>query len=88
MGGFAQGALVTNALGLVGVVPAGWRWRWRPGLAGGVFPKHLDLNRQFETDILEFGSLPQADVNGDYCECQLVTVWRDTRTGRFTPGGV
>lgn len=81
--GFAQGVKVTAALENVGIVPAGWFWRWHPGAKGGVFPPHVGLNGSFEADVLDFGSMPQGDVNADYCECQLQTVWRDERTGRF-----
>lgn len=83
MAGFAQGKKVTEALTKVGIVAAGWIWRWHPGTKGGVFPKHLALNGRWATDISTYDSLPQADVNGDYCECQLQTRWRDQRTGRF-----
>lgn len=83
MAGFAQGRKVTEALAGVGVRATGWIWRWHPGTKGGVFPDHLALNGEHEPDILGFGSLPQGDINGDYCECQLQTVWRDERTGRF-----
>lgn len=83
MSGFAQGKKVTQSLAKVGIIAAGWFWRWHPGTKGGVFPKHLALSGQFRNDILGFGAMPQADVNGDYCECQLQTLWRDQRTGRF-----
>lgn len=87
MGGFAQGSKVAGALESVGIVAAGWFWRWYPGAKGGVFPPHVDLGGEFASDISEFDSLPQGDVNGDYCECDLQTVWRDERTGRFAKGG-
>lgn len=83
MSGLAQGTAVTAALEQVGIVPAGWRWRWRPGMQGGTFEEHLALNGRWAADILEFGSLPQGDVNGDYCMCYLQTIWRDRRSGRF-----
>jgi hypothetical protein len=85
MAGLAQGAKVTSALERVGVVPDAYIWRWRPGMQGGAFPQHQELNGTQVSDILDFGPLPQGDVNGDWCQCQIQTRWRDER-GRFAPG--
>lgn len=88
MSGLAQGVRVSAALEQRGIVADAWAWRWQPGAKGGTFPDHLALSGVIERDILEFGTLPQGDVNGDYCECYLQTRWRDMRTGRFarSPG--
>lgn len=83
--GLAQGRKVIDALRKGGITAAGWFWRWRPGLGGGVFDPHQAQNGEFVTDILEWPALPQDDVNGDYCMCSTQTVWRG-EGGRFAPG--
>jgi len=82
LSGLAQGVAAMAALNKLGIFASGWFWRWRPGVKGGVFEPHLNLNGVYASDVLDFGSMPQGDVNGDYCECQLQTVFRDER-GRF-----
>lgn len=84
MSGFAQGKKVIRALESVGIRPSAFIWRWRPGTQGGIFNKHLAINGQREHHKDDFDALPQHDVNGPYCECQLQTEFRDER-GRFAP---
>lgn len=83
--GLAQGVKVLKALDSVGIIPTGWVWRWRPGFKGGVFPPHEALDYQHERDISNFDTLPRGDVNGEHCQCDLQTLWRDKRSGRFAP---
>lgn len=84
MTGFAQGTKVTEALEQVGIHPSAFTWRWRPGVEGGVYPPHLAQNGDTKKDPGDFEALPQHDLNGEYCECQIQTVWRDDRE-RFAP---
>lgn len=82
MTGFALGVLTMAALARSGIRPGGWFWRWRPGAQGGVFPDHYERNGLYASQIDDFETLPQEDLNADYCMCQLQPVFRDDR-GRF-----
>lgn len=84
-GGVGGGPLVLAALERSGITVAGYFWRWRPGLKGGVFPPHKDLNGQWGADAEAFGVWPREDVNGAYCQCDAQIVFRDSR-GRFAKG--
>ena len=81
--GLGMGRAVIDALAAGGITVAGYRWVWRPGLKGGVFEEHRAQNRRFATDIEGFdGHIPQADVNGENCQCSTRTIFRG-EGGRF-----
>lgn len=84
MAGIAQGPIVEAALERVGIVADAFIWRWRPGIQGGIYEPHRAMNGRTERNVDEFEVLPQQDVNGRHCMCNLGIRWRDTRTGRFT----
>lgn len=85
--GFADSPATVNALAPYGVRVGGYRWRWALGLQGGTYPPHFHQNGVYATDAGEFDALPGEDVNGDYCNCNLVPVYRD-RAGRFARPGL
>lgn len=81
--GLGMGRAVIGALERGGITVAGYRWTWRPGLKGGIFEEHREQNRRFAKDIEGFGgSVPQADVNGENCQCSTRAVFRG-QGGRF-----
>lgn len=85
--GYADSPTTIDTLAGYGIRVTGYRWQWGLGLKGGTFPPHYALNGDHAPTSDSFAALPGEDVNGDYCMCNLVPVYRDAG-GRFAKPGL
>jgi hypothetical protein len=81
---FAQGKFTDRYLSDRGVYPTAAIWRWHPGVKGGVFEEHRDLNGERAGSEFEFSDHPDTSVNAQWCQCQIQIQYRDDR-GRYAP---